>query len=386
MPTINIGFNKPYLSGLETAYIADAVKRKKVSGDGHYTKMCHRYFEQRYGFGKTLLTSSCTDALEMSAILLNIQPGDEVIMPSYTFVSTANPFILRGAKVVFADSLPYHPNIDADKIEELITPNTKAIVVVHYAGIACDMDRIMEIANKHQLYVVEDAAQAIDCYYKNRPLGSIGHLACFSFHETKNIISGEGGLLVVNAPEFVQRAEIIWEKGTNRSAFNRREVKKYEWIDIGSSFLPSDIIAAFLYAQLEKLDDIQNRRKEIWNYYYEALAKYCPEKLPQVLPYSTNNYHIFYLLCRDHAEQEALRQHLQSKEIQAITHYIPLHTSPYYSAQYPVNSIPNAEKFAACIVRLPFYYELSYIEQDYVIEHIGQFFASYAKEKVTIPV
>jgi dTDP-4-amino-4,6-dideoxygalactose transaminase len=261
-------FNKPYLTGKETQYIEQAVKSGKISGDGIFTQKCHSFFQERYGFNKCLLTTSCTDALEMAALLLNIQPGDEVIMPSYTFVSTANAFVLRGAKIVFVDSRNDHPGINEDKIEELVTPKTRVIVPVHYAGIACDMDKIMDIANRYNLFVVEDAAQAIDSFYigndgKKRALGSMGQLAAFSFHETKNIISGEGGMLVINDTQFEKRAEIIWEKGTNRTAFFRGEINKYGWVDIGSSFLPSDIMAAFLWAQIENLDEIQKRRYTI---------------------------------------------------------------------------------------------------------------------------
>lgn len=267
-----IPFNKPYLTGYETLYIEDAVKSGKISGNGLYTSKCHEYFENRYGFNKCLLTTSCTDALEMAAILCDIHFGDEVIIPSYTFVSSANAFVLRGAKIVFADSRKDHPCIDESKLEELITDKTKVIVVVHYAGIACNMDVIMQIANRYNILVVEDAAHAIDAFYKGKPLGSIGHLGCFSFHETKNIIAGEGGMLIINDKRFNTRAEIIWEKGTNRAAFWRGEVNKYGWVDIGSSFLPSEVIAAFLYAQLENLDKIQKKRKEIWQYYYTELT------------------------------------------------------------------------------------------------------------------
>ncbi|MEY4937884.1 MAG: hypothetical protein RIS64_4243, partial [Bacteroidota bacterium] len=257
---ISIPFNKPFLTGKEVHYIYQAVQSGKISGDGLFTKKCHDFFEKRYHFKKALLTTSCTDALEMAAILINIQPGDEVIMPSYTFVSTANAFVLRGAKIIFADSMRNHPNMDADSLESLITSRTKAIVPVHYAGVACDMDKIMALATKYNLYVIEDAAQAIDSFYKGKPLGSIGHLAAFSFHETKNIISGEGGMLAINDETFIERAEIIREKGTNRSKFFRGEIDKYGWVDIGSSYLPSDMIAAFLYAQLENLEVIQAKR------------------------------------------------------------------------------------------------------------------------------
>ena len=273
-----INFNQPHLTGKEAHYMYEAVSACKLSGNGVFTKRCQAFFEERYGFRKCLLTSSGTDALEMCAMLCDLQPGDEVIIPSYTFVSTALAFLREGAKVVFADSMKRNPNIDAETLEALITPRTKVIVPVHYAGVACDMNAIMTIAKKHQLLVVEDAAQAIDSYYQSpvtrhpSPLGSIGHLAAFSFHETKNITSGgEGGLLVVNDERFVRRAEIIWEKGTNRAEFFRGEVNKYGWVDLGSSFLPSEVNAAFLWAQLENLDDIQAKRKKLWNTYYECL-------------------------------------------------------------------------------------------------------------------
>ena len=317
-----IPFNKPYLTGKETQYIEEAVKSGKISGNGIFTKKCQDFFETNYHIKKALLTTSCTDALEMAAILINIQEGDEVIMPSYTFVSTANAFVLRGAKIVFADSMPNHPNIDASKIEALITSKTKAIVPVHYAGVSCDMDTIMDLAKKYNLFVIEDAAQAIDSYFtgkdgKKKALGSIGHLAAFSFHETKNIIAGEGGLLAINDEQFINRAEIIWEKGTNRSSFFRGEVDKYGWVDIGSSFLPSEIIAAFLWAQLENLEKIQSKRKEIWNDYYSKLNDWANENeisLPELPSYATNNAHMFYLVCKNLEQRTSLIQHLKEND------------------------------------------------------------------------
>ncbi|MGZ3867208.1 MAG: dTDP-4-amino-4,6-dideoxygalactose transaminase, partial [Bacteroidia bacterium] len=321
-----IPFNKPYMTGKETDYITEAVASGKISGDGMFTKKCHAFFEEKYGFKKVLLTTSCTDALEMAAILLDIKEGDEVIIPSYTFVSTVNAFVLRGAKIVFADSGADNPNLDVTKIEALITPKTKVIVPVHYAGIACDMDVIMKLAEKYNLYVVEDAAQAIDSFYKGRPLGSIGHLAAFSFHETKNIISGEGGMLAINDERFIKRAEIIREKGTNRSAFFRGEIDKYGWVDIGSSFLPSDIIAAFLYAQIEKLDDIQKKRKSIWDHYEKELNHLSGKgiKLPHIPTYATNNAHMFYLACKNLDERTKLIEHLKQDDINAVFHYLSL--------------------------------------------------------------
>lgn len=361
-----IPFNKPYLTGKETSYIEDAVKSGKISGNGKYTKLCQSFFEDRYRIKKALLTTSCTDALEMAAILIDLKEGDEVIMPSYTFVSTANAFVLRGAKIIFADSLPNHPNMDVSKLEALITPKTKAIVLVHYAGVACDMDEIMQLATKYNLYVIEDAAQAIDNYYtsktgEKKALGSIGHLAAFSFHETKNIISGEGGLLAINDEKFSNRAEIIWEKGTNRSAFFRGEVDKYGWVDVGSSFLPSEIIAAFLWAQLENLDTIQARRKEIWNTYYNTLQDWASTNeiaLPWLPEYATNNAHMFYLVCKNLDQRSALIEKLKKQDIMAVFHYISLHTSPFYNGKHDGRNLPNTDRFSDCLVRLPLFYEL----------------------------
>ncbi|WP_338793460.1 dTDP-4-amino-4,6-dideoxygalactose transaminase [Bernardetia sp. MNP-M8] len=371
-------FNKPYMTGKETEYIRQSVESKKISGDGMFTKKSHQFFEEKYGFKKCLLTTSCTDALEMAALLIDLKEGDEVIMPSYTFVSTSNAFVLRGAKIVFADSEKDTPNIDADKIEELITEKTKAIVVVHYAGMACDMDKIMSIANKHNLFVIEDAAQAVDSFYNTKPLGSIGHLAAFSFHETKNIISGEGGMLVINDDRFIKRAEIIREKGTNRSAFFRGEIDKYGWVDIGSSFLPSDIIAAFLYAQLENLEDIQKRRTDIWNKYYEGLKELDKKgvvKIPQIPNYATNNAHMFYLVCKNIEERSALISKLKQNDIYAVFHYLSLHKSPFYGDKHDGRELPNCDKYANCLVRLPFYYELKEEEIQRVINTISEFYS-----------
>ena len=362
-----IPFNKPYLSGKETHYITDAVVSGKISGNGKYTKMCQDFFENAFGFKKTLLTTSCTDALEMAAILINIKPGDEVIMPSYTFVSTANAFVLRGAKIVFADSLPHHPNMDCNTIEALITPRTKAIVPVHYAGVACDMDIIMALAQKYNLFVVEDAAQAIDSYYTGKdgvkkPLGTIGNLAAFSFHETKNIISGEGGMLAINDAQFIDRAEIIWEKGTNRSAFFRGEVNKYRWVDIGSSFLPSEIIAAFLWAQIENLDDIQKVRQQHWQNYYSHLKTWTEInhiQLPVLPDFGTNNGHMFYLICQSSGQRDAIIQHLKDHDILSVFHYLSLHSSPFYEHLHDDRILKNSDHFTNTLLRLPMYYELN---------------------------
>ena len=362
-----IGFNKPYLSGKELQYIEESVKSRKISGDGLYTKKCHEFFEQRYGFTKSLLTTSCTDALEMSALLLNIRAGDEVIMPAYTFVSTANAFVLRGAKIIFCDSTGIHPNMDVDSIESLITSKTKTIVPVHYAGVACEMSKLVQLAGKHNIDIVEDAAQSIDSFYTGsdgvkKPLGSIGKLAAFSFHETKNIISGEGGMIAVNDPVLIKRAEIIREKGTNRSAFFRGDVDKYGWVDIGSSFLPSDIIAAFLYAQLETLDRIQQQRKHIWDLYYDGLKDITGKfgvELPYIPPYATNNYHMFYLVFESLMQRTRVLDHLRKHDIHAVFHYLSLHKSPYYEKHHDGRELPNCDRYADCLLRLPFYYELS---------------------------
>ena len=358
-----IPFNKPYFTGKETEYIEEAVKNGHISGNGKFTKRCQDYLEKRYGFKKCLLTSSCTDALEMASILLNIQPGDEVIAPSFTFVSTINPFILRGAKIVFVDSRADHPGMDETKLESLITPNTKAIIPVHYAGVACDMDFIMELSAKYNLYIVEDAAQAINGYYtfsdgSVRPLGSIGHLATFSFHETKNIISGEGGMLVVNDEQFIQRSEIIWEKGTNRSAFFKGEVNKYGWVDVGSSYLPSDITAAFLWAQLEQMDEILENRRVIWNTYYDALKDWANTNqivLPFIPSYSSNNAHIFYLVFNESFHRDNFIKFLKTSNIHSVFHYQNLHLSEFYLSQNPKVELTNCEKYTDKLVRLPLY-------------------------------
>ena len=378
-----IPFNKPYLTGKEMQYIEDAVKSGKISGNGLFTKKCQEFFEKEFGFKKTLLTTSCTDALEMAAILVDIKEGDEVIVPSFTFVSTALAFVRQGADIVFADSYSDNPNINADQIEALITEKTKAIVVVHYAGVACDMDKIMSIANKHGIIVIEDAAQAIDSYYisKNgtkKALGSIGHFSAFSFHETKNIISGEGGMLCINEDRFIQRAEIIWEKGTNRSQFFRGEVDKYSWVDTGSSFLPSEIISAFVWAQIENMRDIQDKRIKIWNRYYEGLSSFEPlsikkPKLPLVPEYATNNAHMFYLVWDNVDDRTKFIQHLKDKGILSVFHYLSLHKSSYYEKYSTRKSeLPNSDMFSDCLVRLPLFYELTDEQVEYIINTIKE--------------
>lgn len=377
---MNIPFNKPFLTGKETEYIQEAVASGKISGDGVFTKRCHEFFESRFGFKKALLTTSCTDALEMAAILIDTKPGDEVIIPSYTFVSTANAFVLRGAKIVFADSNSLNPNIDADKIEALITNKTKAIVPVHYAGIACDMDKIMALAEKYGLYVIEDAAQAIDSYYTGsdgikKPLGSIGHLAAFSFHETKNVISGEGGMLAINDERFFDRAEIIREKGTNRSAFFRGEIDKYGWVDIGSSFLPSEIIAAFLWAQLENLDVIQTKRRSLWEAYFnsfEELEQLSKVRRPFIPEFATNNGHMFYLVCQDLSLRTSLINYLKEKGILAVFHYLSLHTSPFFIDYHGHRELKQSDLYTDLIVRMPLFYDLKREEVDKIVSITSQ--------------
>ena len=376
MDKMKIVFNKPYLTGKEMHYIYQAVYSGKISGNGEFTQRCQKYFEGKSGFKRALLTTSCTDALEMCAILADIQPGDEVIIPSYTFVSSALAFVRQGAKIVFTDSNALNPNIDADKIEELITAKTKAIVPVHYAGIACDMDAIMQLADKYNLIVIEDAAQSIDSYYKGKPLGSIGDMAAFSFHETKNINAGEGGMLVINDEKYLKRAEIIWEKGTNRAEFFRGEVNKYGWVDTGSSFLPSEIIAAYLYAQIENIDNIQGKRIGIWNSYNEGL-QYLKDHgviLPFVPEYATNNGHMFYLVCSDFQQRTSLIEHLKLNGIHAVFHYLSLHKSQYYHPKHDGRELPNSDHYSDCLIRLPLYYELSEENISSIINCVSDFF------------
>jgi dTDP-4-amino-4,6-dideoxygalactose transaminase len=372
-----IPFNKPHIAGNEFTYIERAINNGKLSGGGEFTDRVQEYFTDRFKFPKVLLTTSCTDALEMSAILARIKPGDEVIMPSFTFVSTANAFVLRGANIRFIDSTPDHPNIDPCEIHNVINEKTRALVAVHYAGVACDMDRLIEYTSERNVLIIEDAAQAIDSYYKSRPLGGIGHFGTFSFHETKNIGCGEGGMIVINDEEYYKRAEIIWEKGTNRSAFFRGEVDKYGWVDVGSSFLPSEITASFLYAQTEKIDEILNKRRSLWNRYQDGLMHLedLEVSLPSMPDYATNNGHIFYLLLRTEQERDDLIRFLRNKGVHAVFHYQPLHKSSYYKDFHDGRELPMAEKFATRLVRLPLYYDLSINEQDYIIDSIGQYFS-----------
>lgn len=390
---LKIAFNRPFLTGNEINYINDVLSGGKICGNGVYTQKCQNFFKERLGSRKCLLTTSCTDALEMCAMLADIKPGDEVIVPSYTFVSTALAFTRQGARVIFADSLTSHPCVDPESVERLITPKTKAVVVVHYAGVACDMDVFKRIAREHNLLLIEDAAQAVDSYYLSKddiskkdvskedagkegcPLGSIGDLAAFSFHETKNIQCGEGGLLSINNPSLVRRAEILWEKGTNRAEFFRGEINKYGWVDTGSSFLPNEYTAAFLWAQLEQMTQIQQRRKELWNRYYNNLFGKTPLKMPSLPDYATNNAHMFYVTTQTPAERTALIQHLKDNGINAVFHYLSLHKSKFaVDNGMGGANLPMADYYTDCLVRLPLFGALTGQEVDYVTKSIIDFY------------
>lgn len=356
-----IPFNKPFYSGNEIEHIRAAFAAGQTAGNGIFTRRCQEFFEERYGFGKCLLTQSCTDALEMTALLAKIGPGDEVILPSYTFVSTANAFALRGARLVFCDSEERRPHIDVRALAGLVTERTRAIVVVHYGGTAVEMGPVMELVRDKGILVIEDAAQAIDSFWKDRALGAIGDVATFSFHETKNVISGEGGMLVINRPELMERAEILWEKGTNRSAFFRGEVAKYQWVDLGSSFLPSELTAATLWAQLECLESIQERRVAIWNAYHRELAP-AAERLgfgvPHVSADETVNGHLYYVLCGSLDERTRLIAFLRERGIYAVFHYQSLHDSPYFADKHDGRGLPEADRYSDTLVRLPLFHEL----------------------------
>lgn len=372
-----IPFNKPFFSGNELKYITEAINYGKISGNGVFTNKCHAFFENKYGFGKCLLTSSCTDALEMAALLIDIKPGDEVIVPSYSFVSTANAFALRGASLKFADSTNVSPHISPESIEEAITSSTKAVVIVHYGGVACDMEKILAIVNKYNLFLVEDCAHSIDSFWNGKPLGSLGSFGTFSFHETKNIISGEGGLLTINRIENRNRSEIIWEKGTNRAAFSRGEVEKYSWIDLGSSYLPSEVTAAFLFAQLESLNFIQEKRIKIWNQYYcglKSLEEQGYLELPLIPDYATNNGHLFYLLADSLETRNNLIQFLAKSNINAVFHYLPLHQSPFIQKAGSSNELTNVFKYSNQLIRLPLFFEITDGQVEYIIQKITDFY------------
>ena len=375
--TPRIPFNKPFITRKELHYVAQAVTQGKIAADGHFTRLCARLLETEFDVAKALLTPSCTAALEIAALLCDLSAGDEVILPSYTFVSTASAIARTGARPVFVDIRPDTLNIDEELIERAITRRTKAIFPVHYAGVSCEMDRIMEIAARHDLVVVEDAAQGVNSAYRGRPLGSIGHLAAYSFHETKNYVCGEGGALCVNAPEFVERAEILREKGTNRSRFLRGMVDKYTWVDVGSSYVPSEMVCAYLYAQLENLEPIAQRRRDIYNLYRRNLLPLEQQgylTLPTIPEGCTSNYHMFYVLLSDVDARDGLIAHLKQQGITAVFHYVPLHTSPVGNRLgYRSGDLPLTEDLSARLVRLPFYCELAEGEQMEVIAHIQEF-------------
>ena len=378
MKTMTIPFNRPFVTGNEFKYISEAIANGYLSGDGLFTKKCHGWLEEMVGCRKALLTHSCTAALEMAAILLDIRPGDEVVMPSYTFVSTANAFVLHGGVPVFVDIRPDTLNIDETKIEAAITPRTRAVVPVHYAGVGCEMDAIMEIAGRHGLAVIEDAAHGVMCAYRGRPLGGFGQMAAFSFHETKNIISGEGGALLLNDETFVERAEVIREKGTNRSKFFRGEVDKYTWIDIGSSFLPSDILAAFLWAQIEQAEAITRRRLDIWERYHGELAGLEDKGLvrrPIVPAHCRHNAHMYYILVNDLEARASLLDHLKSKGVDAVFHYVPLHSSPA-GTRYgrTIGDLAVTDDVSERVVRLPLWVGLGDSEVSKVVSAVKGFF------------
>ncbi len=374
---MRIPFNRPSLAGPELEYIAAAVRSGHISGDGGFTCRCQRLLEQALGVPQALLTTSCTDALEMTALLLDIQPGDEVIVPSFAFVSTVNAFVLRGGQPVFCDVRPDTLNLDETRLERLVTPRTRAVVVLHYAGVACEMDPILEIAARHRVAVIEDNAHGLFARYRGRLLGTLGCLATQSFHETKNLQCGEGGALLINDPGFVERAEILREKGTNRSRFFRGQVDKYTWVDVGSSFLPSDLLAAFLYAQLEARDRIQARRRRIWDRYREGLADWAERhgvRLPVVPPYCEQAYHMFYLLLPSLERRQALLAHLKSQGILAVFHYLPLHLSEMgRKLGGRPGECPVTEDVSDRLLRLPFYNDLTDQDQDEVIDRVRQF-------------
>jgi dTDP-4-amino-4,6-dideoxygalactose transaminase len=375
---VRIPFNKPSIVGNELDYISQAVLGGHLAGDGKFTALCNEWLERRLGAGRVLLTTSCTHALEMAALLCDIQPGDEVILPSYTFVSTANAFVLRGAKPVFVDIREDTLNIDESSIEEAVSDRTKVVVPVHYAGVSCEMDTIMDVARRHGLMVVEDAAQAVDARYKGRFLGTIGDIGTLSFHETKNFTSGEGGAIVLNDEQLIERAEILREKGTNRSQFFRGEIDRYTWVDHGSSYLPSEVVAAFLYAQLEEVNAITRRRHAIYDYYSQKLAP-LEERGMVRLPYcpaeAEHNAHMYYLIVDDVDTRTRLIASLREVGIHAVFHYVPLHSSPMGQRfGYRDGDLPNTERISQRLVRLPFYYSLTRGEQDEVVRQIERFF------------
>ena len=372
-----IPFNRPFLVGKETEYIEQAVRSQQIAGNGEFTQKCHAFFKERYGFKEAFLTSSCTDALEMTALLANLGPGDEVIMPSYTFVSTANAFVLRGAKIVFADCATESPHIAPSEIQALINDRTRAVVVMHYGGLACDLDPIIASLQGRDIMLIEDAAHGIESFYRGQPLGRIGAVGTFSFHETKNVISGEGGLLVVNDESLIERAEILWDKGTNRAAFMRGEVPKYEWVDVGSSFLPSDILAAYLYAQLEAIETIQAQRVKLWHAYADRLRNLVEEgyfAIPVVPDYATVNGHLFYITLDSQRTRDALIETFGRHSVKAVFHYLPLHASPFYRTRHDGRVLENTDRYAQCLLRLPLFYDMQDQELLEVCDIVERFF------------
>ena len=374
---IRIDFNKACMTGRELEYVAETVKNSHISGDGQFTKQCQAMLQETLGVAKVLLTTSCTHALEMAALLLNIQPGDEVIVPAFTFVSTVNAFVLRGARPVFSDVLPETLNLDHKRLEALITPRTRLILPVHYAGVACEMDAIMDIANRRNIAVVEDNAHGLFARYRGRPLGAFGALATQSFHETKNITCGEGGALLINDQDLIEKAEIIREKGTNRNRFLRGQVDKYTWVDIGSSYLPSDILAAYLYAQLENWQEIQERRQQVWEFYDQELRAWALQhevQTPHVPAHCQQSFHMFYLLLPSLEQRQAFIAHLKSKGILSVFHYQPLHLSEMgLKWGGKPGDCPVTERAGDCLVRLPFHIELSSSDQEKVVRAIKSF-------------
>ena len=373
---MRISFNLPSVIGKEYEYIKEAVSNKHLSGNGFFTKKCQEFIERKYEIKQTFLTSSCTDALEMAAILANVSIGDEVIVPAYTFVSSANAFVLRGAKIVLADSSTDHPNIDPDKISDYISHNSKVLIVVHYGGVACDMDKIMSVAEEHDLIVIEDAAQCINSFYNQKALGSIGQLGSFSFHETKNIQCGEGGMLNINDEKLRERANNVWQKGTNRQAFSNGKVDKYEWVDIGSSFMPSELTAAYLFAQLENIEKIQKTRLKLWERYFKQLGHLAQKgfiELPKLPHYATNNAHIFCITVSSRPLRNDLLEYLSQHEVEALFHYTPLHQSKYYRQNFENVVLPNAERFGDRLIRLPLHIGMSIDDVDYVCDKLQSF-------------
>ena len=373
-----IPFNRPFVAGKELFYIAQAITLNNLGGDGYFTSQCSRLLEERFGIPRVLLVASCTAALEMAAILFDLKPGDEVLVPSFTFVSTASCLVRLGVRPIFVDIRPDTLNLDEGLIEEAITSRTRAIFPVHYAGLGCNMPRIMEIADRHGLRVAEDAAQGVNSYQNGRALGSIGHLGCYSFHETKNIICGEGGALCINDPSLIERAEIIRDKGTNRKQFFRGQVDKYTWVDNGSSYVPSELTMAFLYAQLEMADAINARRRGIYDSYRKALAPLAEEgllRLPAPCAPEESNFHLFYILLENEVNRTALMEHLNRQGINAVFHYVPLHSSPMGRLHgSTVRDLPVTDDISGRLLRLPLYYDITEADQERVVEQIGVFF------------